>query len=130
MRALDKATIQNAIDLRKQGMSYLKIARALGCSDVTIRKYCLEYEQAEAVKTAAPVTNTCHTCGEVLPVRAKFCYMCGTRILSDAERLLNDLHHMRKRAADALELDREKLVSALDKAIAYIEVKEADSDGN
>lgn len=124
MRALDKATIQNVLDLRKQGLSYLKIGRMLGYSDVTIRKYCLLHEQEENNKVDVPPHSVCPECGEKLPTRAKFCYMCGTRILSPAELLLKDLYHMRSRANDAVELDREKLVAALDGAISFIEEKE------
>lgn len=115
MRApLDKKKVAEAREMRKAGLSYVQIASRLGVSANCVHKYCVD------VQVDVPNAPHCPKCGQVLPVGAKFCYMCGIRIFTDREKIILDLERMRNFAMLIPETSRDFAMEVINKAVAYL----------
>ena len=118
MRArLSDETVAKARELRATGMSYTQIARELGTSDNGIRKYCMD-----VCVPAFPLGEVhCPDCGELLPPQAKYCYMCGTRIYTEKEKLIRSLERMRGIVMLLPETSRDTTLTTINNTIKYLE---------
>jgi transcriptional regulator len=115
-RSITDEQIAEARKLRASGMSYVKIAKKLGTSDNGIRLYCQDVKP-----TVAPLDNKlCPECGEALPQKARFCFMCGTRILTEREKIVQELDHMRNIIMFIPENRRDSVMDAVNHAIKYL----------
>jgi predicted amidophosphoribosyltransferase len=79
-RAIDPAIIAEIRELRANGATYKELREAYGVGAATIAKYCA---------TTKPATKTCPRCGEALPDNAKFCFICGERLKTPREQLID-----------------------------------------
>lgn len=78
------------LDMRDAGYTYRQIQSEVGCSSSTIYKILKEREGQKV----------CPKCGDILPPNAKFCFVCGTKILTQREQVAEDLAHI----ADLIEM--------------------------
>ena len=116
-RSITDEQIAEARKLRAAGVNYREIARRLGTSDNGIRTYCVDIKP----NVVPQDVKHCPECGEALPQKAHFCFMCGTRILSEREKVVQNLCNLRKIAMLIPETSRDKAMSAVNDAIQYLE---------
>ena len=121
-KGLSQETIQEIRRLRAEGRSYAAIARAVGVSDVTVARHSGDVE----VDTAAYVESgvCCPECGEPLPSRAKFCFMCGAKLLSEREKLALRVSTLRSIYSFLPEHMRDSTIQVLNDVLAYLDKPE------
>ena len=111
---LDPKRIEEARALRKSGLSYVQIGKRLGCSDNCVRKYCT------GVQINVPNAPSCPKCGQILPAGERFCYMCGTQILTEREKIIRNLENLRSIAMLIPETSRDSALAAVNGAVNYL----------
>lgn len=114
--------------LRAEGMSYAAIGRTVGVSDVTAARYCGGIEKKKREQPEPEPTIKCPACGEELPQRAKFCFMCGTKIMTKREKLALRVSTIRS-VYDLLPDDRrDEFMSVMNDVLAFLDNKEEPED--
>lgn len=108
--------------LRKTGMSRSDIAKELGVSPMSVTRYSRDVEDStpELVETGV----RCEQCGEPLPKRARFCFICGTKIMSEREKLALRVSTLRRIYSVLPEAMRDEAVSVLNDVLAYLDKEE------
>lgn len=115
-RSITDEQIAEARKLRAAGMPYVQIAKRLGTSDNGIRMYCLDVKPNVVPQDG----KCCPDCGQALPKEARFCYMCGARILTEREKIVQELEHMRNIIMFVPENRRDSVMDAVNHAIKYL----------
>lgn len=126
-KSLEPEKIDEIRRLRAAGMSYASIGREVGVSDVTAARYSGDVE----INTSAYVESgvCCEKCGEPLPKRAKFCFMCGTKIMSEGEKLALRVSTLRRIYSMLPEGMRDETISVLNDVVAYLDKEGKENDG-
>ena len=115
-RSITDEQIAEARRLRATGMPYLAIAKTLGTSDNGIRRYCEDV----LINQMPPMPLSCPDCGQALPKEARFCYMCGTKILTEREKIVRDLEHLRNIVMFIPETRRDSTLQTINGAVKYL----------
>lgn len=98
------------LDMRDAGYTYRQIQSEVGCSSATIYKILKEREGQKV----------CPKCGEILPHNAKFCFVCGTKILTKREWAAEDLAHIADLYKFLPETARDEFIRAIRAAISML----------
>lgn len=104
------------LDMRDAGYTYRQIQSEVGCSSATIYKILKEREGQKV----------CPKCGEILPPNAKFCFLCGTKILTAGEQICEHLHKILDHYKFIPETARDNFIHTIRAAIAYIQEENHD----
>ena len=112
--------------LRATGMSFAAIGGKCGVSDVTAARYTRD---VEIVEPFADTGVKCPDCGEKLPKRAKFCFMCGAKLLSEREKLAVRVSTLRRIYSFLPEQMRDSTIEVLNDVLAFLDGKEETNDG-
>lgn len=97
--------------LRDAGYSIRAISEKTSFSYSTVSKYLRQ--------TAAE--KKCPKCGQLLPPPAHFCFICGTKILTQRESIIENLARTRDSFALIPSNARDAFISAVNGAISYLE---------
>ena len=97
--------------LRDAGYSIRAIARETNFSCPTVSKYLRQ--------TAAD--KKCPKCGQALPPQARFCFACGSKILTRRESVIEQLSDIRNAFALLPSNARDSFIAAINGAISYLE---------
>lgn len=124
--ALAQEKIDEIRKLRAEGKSYAAIGRAVGVSDVTAARYSGDVEVDTASYAESGIV--CPECGEPLPKRAKFCFMCGAKIMTAREKLALRVSTLRRIYGLLPEAERDETISVLNDVLAFLDGKETDSN--
>lgn len=120
--ALTPEKIEEIRKLRASGMSYAAVGRAAGVSDVTAARYSGDVDVSTASYAESGVC--CPTCGEPLPKRAKFCFMCGAKIMTAREKLALRVSTLRSIYSFLPESKRDETIAVLNDVLAFLDGKE------
>lgn len=121
-KGLSQETIQEIKRLRAAGRSYAAIGRAVGVSDVTAARYSGDVEVDAAAYVESGVC--CPECGEPLPAKAKFCFMCGAKLLTEREKLALRVSTLRSIYSFLPEHVRDSTIQVLNDVLAYLDKPE------
>lgn len=110
-KSLSEHEINEIIGLHQSGFSNAEIQEKTGRSDFVIRKYI---RQKTEIKK-------CPKCGQVCPPQAHFCFICGTKILTEREKVIEQLSSIRGSFALVPENARDRFMNAVNTAIRYLE---------
>lgn len=119
--AVTEEKVQEMRKLRSTGMSFAAIGGKCGVSDVTAARYTRD---VEIVENFAETGVNCPACGEKLPKRAKFCFMCGEKILSEREKLALRVSTLRRIYSFLPEQMRDSTIEVLNDVLAFLDGKE------
>lgn len=98
------------LNMRDAGYTYRQIQSEVGCSSATIYKILKEREGQKV----------CPKCGEILPPNAKYCFVCGTKILTQREQVAEDLAHIADLYKFLPETARDEFIRAIRAAISML----------
>lgn len=126
-RALSLDKVDEIRKLRAKGMSFSAIGRTVGVSDVTAARYSGDIELVTSDYVESGVL--CEKCGEPLPKRAKFCFICGQKIMGEREKLALRVSTLRRIYSVLPESMRDETVSVLNDVLAYLDKEEKENDG-
>lgn len=114
-RAIDPAIIAEIRELRANGATYKELRDAYGVGSATIAKYCA---------ATKPPTKACPRCGEGLPDNAKFCFICGERLKTPREQLIDRVTAAMRTFNLLPEAARDCTMSTMRDVIAYLSALE------
>lgn len=117
-KPLSDDKIAKARELRASGMSYVQIGKEVGASDVCVRTYCMDIDVD--TKRKMPEAVCCPSCEQKLPRKARFCYMCGTKILTEKEKVIQNLEKVRNLVVFLPETRRDSTLEAINNAVKYL----------
>ena len=72
-------------------------------------------------ENASPNLKKCPKCGQSLPPQAHFCFICGTKILTQRESIIENLVRTRDSIALIPSNASDAFISAVNGAISYLE---------
>ena len=101
------------IRLRAAGVPFSKIGKQLNRSPNACSDYYSKYQQS--------AEKLCPKCGQILPPQAKFCFACGTKILTQRETVIEQLSATRSSSTLLPERARDAFLAAVNGAIRYLE---------
>ena len=101
------------IRLHAAGMPFREIGQRLNRSYNACFNFYSRYQQS--------AEKLCPKCGQVLPSQAKFCFACGTRILTQRETVIEQLSNARSSSTLLPERARDAFLAAVNGAIRYLE---------
>lgn len=107
--------IEEIRGLHRAGFSNREIAEKTRRSLGTINKY------THLPETDNPPEKQCQKCGQMLPPPAHFCFICGTKILTQRESVIEKLARTRDSFALIPSNARDAFIAAVNGAISYLE---------
>lgn len=107
--------IEEIRGLHRAGFSNREIAEKTGRSLGSINKYVKPQDNGK------PSEKKCPKCGQLLPTQAHFCFICGTKILTQRESIIENLARIRDSFALIPSNARDAFISAVNGAISYLE---------
>lgn len=111
-KKLSEHEINEIIGMHQSGLSNAEIREKTGRSSFVIRKYILQNEKIKK----------CPKCGQACPhPQAHFCFICGTKILTEREEVIEQLSYIRGSFALVPEKARDRFMNAANTAIRYLE---------
>ncbi len=107
--------IEEIRGLHRAGFSIREIAEKTGRSLGSVSNYVKPQDNDK------PSEKKCPKCGQLLPPQAHFCFICGTKILTERESIIENLAHTRDSFALIPSNARDAFISAVNGAISYLE---------
>ena len=107
--------IEEIRGLHRAGFSNREIAEKTGRSLGSINNY------VKAQGSDKSPEKKCPKCGQLLPHQARFCFICGTKILTQRESVIEQLSHTRDSFALIPSNARDAFIAAVNGAISYLE---------
>jgi hypothetical protein len=114
-RTINHAIIAEIRELRANGATYRELKEAYGLSSGTIAKYCAE---------KAPADKACPRCAEALPHNARFCFICGERLKTPREQLIDRVTAAMRTFNLLPEAARDCTLATMRDVIAYLSALE------
>lgn len=133
---LSPAEISEIRELRENGSSAAELADAYGVARTTIYRVLACQPPPESVSgpadTPAPPaeeiapaasqgeTKVCPHCGEVLPERARFCFMCGKVPKTEREIIIERVTNLASAFRFAPENIRDEVIATINATVAFL----------
>lgn len=107
--------IEEIRGLHRAGFSNREIAEKTGRSLGSINNYVKAQDNDKSPE------KKCPKCGQLLPPQAHFCFICGVKILSQRESVIEKLPDIRNAFALVPPNARDSFIAAINGAISYLE---------
>ena len=107
--------IEEIRGLHRAGFSNREIAEKTGRSLGSINNYVKGQDNEKSPE------KKCPKCGQLLPPQAHFCFICGVKILSQRESVIEKLSDIRNSFALVPPNVRDSFIAAINGAISYLE---------
>lgn len=107
--------IEEIRGLHRAGFSTREIEEKTGRSLGSINNYVKAQDNDKSPE------KKCPKCGQSLPPQAHFCFICGVKILSQRESVIEQLAHTRDSFALIPSNARDAFIAAVNGAISYLE---------
>lgn len=107
--------IEEIRGLHRAGFSNREIAEKTGRSLGSINNY------VKAQDNDKPPEKKCPKCGQLLPPQAHFCFICGSKILTQRESVIEQLSGIRGSFTLVPSNARDSFIAAINGAISYLE---------
>ena len=102
-------------EFKASGATKGGICEMLGVSPATVYRYTRE---------TAPVAKICPHCGETLPHNAKFCFMCGERLKTPREKLIDRVNAAMRNFNLLPEAARDSTMATMRDVISFLSALE------
>ena len=114
-KRIDEKVIAEIREFKASGATKGEICEMLGVSPATVYRYTRE---------TAPVAKICPHCGETLPHNAKFCFMCGERLKSPREKLIDRVNAAMRNFNLLPEAARDSTMATMRDVISFLSALE------